>query len=328
MKKLILTLILSICLISCNSQEKKENKMTTEERLTYISSKIKKYDYEPLYQIKVKTQNCYQILVNDFPVYTYFDKMSGKIGFNINSAILKSGIQTLQIKIYPSYNSQNIQNEHLTNKDFFSLEIEQTSWNKNGHLEKPETILKYELPMYKMDSDDEPDYSQPIDYSQQNQLTKNFTFQAKVPYELKGWSESEDLSKIDKKVLMEKVTQYYYKTIDAFKDKDFDYFNTLYLKADTEWYQAQYFSENTRTTYQKALYETNFNNLEILPLKNYKLSYYCNNTVVALESTSGPNRGNSMFSYQHINNSGAKVIEWTNLFLHIPKGSKELEIIR
>lgn len=35
-----------------------------------------------------------------------------------------------------------------------------------------------------------------------------------------------------------------------------------------------------------------------------------------------------MFSYQFINNSGAKVIEWNNLFLHIPKGSKELEIIR
>lgn len=328
MKKLILTLVLSINLISCSSQEKKENKMNTEERLSYISSKIKKYDYEPLYQIKVKTQNCYQILVNDFPVYTYFDKMGGKIGFNINSAILKSGIQTLQIKIYPSYNSQNIQNEYLTNKDFFSLEIEQTSWNKNGSLEKPKTILKYELPKYKTNNNDEPDYEKPIDYSKQNQVIQEFTFKAEVPYELKGWSKSEDLSKIDKEVLLEKVLQYYHKTIDAFENKDFDYFNTLYLKADTEWYQAQYFSENVRANYQKALYQNSLDSLEMLPLKKYKLSYYCNNTVVALESLSGHNKGNSMFSYQYVNNSGVKVVEWNNLFLHIPKGSKGLEIIR
>ncbi|KIA94524.1 hypothetical protein OA88_22070 [Flavobacterium sp. JRM] len=315
-------------LVNCNSQEKKENTMNTEQRISFIADKIKKYDYEPLYQIKVKTQNCYQILVNDFPVYTYFDKMRGKIGFSINSAILKSGIQTLKIKIYPTYNSQNIQNEYLTNKDFFSLEIEQTSWSKNGNLEKPETILKYELPKYKTNNNDEPNYEQPIDYSKQNQFIKEFTFTAKVPYELKGWSESEDLSKIDKEVLLQNVLQYYHKTIDAFRDKDFDYFNTLYLKADTEWYQSQYFSESVRTKFQKALYQNSFNSLEMLPLKNYKLSYYCNNTVIALESLSGHNKGNSMFSYQFVNNSGAKVVEWNNLFLHIPKGSKELEIIR
>jgi hypothetical protein len=35
-----------------------------------------------------------------------------------------------------------------------------------------------------------------------------------------------------------------------------------------------------------------------------------------------------MFSYQYVKNSGVKVVEWNNLFLRIPKGSKDLEIIR
>ena len=314
---------------SCNSQEKIENKMTTDERLSKISEKIKKYDSEPLYQIKVKTQNCYQILVNDFPVYTYFDKMSGKIGLNINSAILKSGIQTLQIKIYPSYNSQNIQNEYLTNKDFFSLEIEQTSWNKNGHLEKPETILKYELPMYKMDSDDEPDYSQPIDYSQQNQLTKNFTFQAKVPYELKGWSESEDLSKMDQEVLREKVLKFCENLINNYKDENFDYVKTKYLKADIEWYQSEYLKPDVIKKYQNAMNANKgkFKNT-FIPLSKYKLPIHGNNKIISIERSDIENKGKSIFLYEKTDNEGNKKIIALDLYLHIPKGSKELEIIR
>ncbi|OOV20624.1 hypothetical protein [Flavobacterium sp. LM4] len=42
-------------LVNCNSQEKIENTMNTEERISHISSKIKKYDYEPLYQIEIET---------------------------------------------------------------------------------------------------------------------------------------------------------------------------------------------------------------------------------------------------------------------------------
>lgn len=313
--------------------------MTTDERLSYISSKIKKYDYEPLYQIKVKTQNCYQILVNDFPVYTYFDKMGGKIGFNINSAILKSGIQTLQIKIYPSYNSQNIQNEYLTNKDFFSLEIEQTSWNKNGNLEKPKAILKYELPKYKTNNNDEPDYEKPIDYSGQNQVIKEFTFTAEVPYELKGWSESEDLSKIDKEVLMNNISNFYYTAIDAFKEKNYDYLNTLYLNADTEWYQSEYFSKEIIKKYQskegrkgKAISTTKDNTSlyeqKMFSLKDAKIEFDCNNRIVRLVQSVGPNKGNSAFGYEDINQNGMKRQVFIDLFLHIPKGSRELEIIR
>lgn len=313
MKKTAILFFASLILNSCQSQEKIQHKgMSTEERLKYIETKINKFEKEPLYQIKVKTNNCYQILINDFPVYTHFDKASGKVGFNINTAILKSGKQNLEIRVFPSYKNKEEQNQYLSNDDFFSLEIEQTQWNKDGSLEKPKSILSYEKPEK--------------DYSNSKVYIEKIIFQATVPYQLEGWTESKDLSKI--KDIDDDVVAFYKKTIAAFENKEFDFFNTLYLKADTEWYQSEYFKKNTIEKYQNALYKNKFESLFVYPLKNYKISFYCDNKVIRLENLSGRNKGNSAFTYEYVNNSDMKVVEWNNLFLHIPKGKTELEIIR
>lgn len=103
---------------------------------------------------------------------------------------------------------------------------------------------------------------------------------------------------------------------------------TLYLKADNEWYQSECFPLTTIEKYQNSLYKNNFEGLSNYNLENFRVSFYCNNRIIALESLSGKNRGNSSFAYEYINNSGMKVAEWNNLFLHIPKGKTELEIIR
>ncbi|WP_089051771.1 hypothetical protein [Flavobacterium hercynium] len=312
--------------------------MSTEERITYISSKIKKYKDEPLYQIEIETLNNFEILINGFPVYTHNHLLPGTIKLNINPALLKSGSQNLEVKLYPRYNSQNIQNEFLSNKDSFILKMEKTSW-KDGSLEEPELIINYELPKYKTDNHGEPDYEKPIDYSKQNELIKNFNFTAKIPYELKGWSESEDLSKVDKEILMNKISNFYYTAIDAFKAKNYDYLNTLYLNADIEWYQSEYFSKETIRKFQskegrkgKSISTTKANTTlyeqKMFSQKDSKLELYCDNRVIRLVHSSGPNKGNSAFGYEDIDQNGMKREIFIDLFLHIPKGSKELEIIR
>jgi hypothetical protein len=318
--KILATLsLICLCLNGCKSQEKKEISMETQQRIKYIENNIKKFDYEPLYQIKVKTNNCYQILINDFPVYSYYDELSGKIGFNINSAILKSGEQDLEIRIFPSYIEGDLQNEYLSSKDYFTLEIQQTAWDKQGSLEKPKVIFSYERP----EKDSLGEY---VNYNNLKYYKEKFTFNANVPYELTGWSESEDLTKVEG--VKDKALNFYKKVIESFNRKDYDLFNTLYLKADNEWYQSEYFPLTTIEKYQNSLYKNNFEGLSIYKLENFRVSFYCNNRIIALESLSGKNRGNSSFAYEYINNSGMKVAEWNNLFLHIPKGKTELEIIR
>ena len=42
--------------------------MTTEQRLSFIADKVKYFDYQPIYRIKIETNLNYEITVNDLPV--------------------------------------------------------------------------------------------------------------------------------------------------------------------------------------------------------------------------------------------------------------------
>ncbi|MDR7211482.1 hypothetical protein [Flavobacterium piscis] len=331
MKKYIQFLLIISFLVACG-QEKKEDAMNIEERIKFIEKKITKYDYEPLYQINVETMNCFEILINGFPVYTHNQNIPGIVKFNINSALLKSGKQNLEIVILPSYKNDNTQNEYLSNSDSFSLEIEQTAWDKYGSLEESKKILHYEL-------EERDKLGEKIEYNNLKEYSQKILFDAKIPYELKGWNNSQDLSKIDKELLKEQVLSFYKKVIKSFEIKDYDNLNTLFLNADTEWYQSEYFSLNIIKKYQNkegrkgksiSTIKSNSNvyELKMFLLDNYKLGFYCDNKVVRLEFAKGPNKGNSVFGYEDIDRNGLKRQIFIDMFLHIPKEKKELEIVR
>lgn len=329
MKKIILAILLNTCLVSCNSQEKKENIMTTEQRLSFIENKIKYFDYQPMYRIKIETNLNYEITVNDLPVAKKFDSNSGTLLFPINYAILKSGIQQLEIKIYPSYKDKQTPNPLFTKNPRLNFQIEKTAWDKNGNLEDPKVVLNYELPNYKLDNKGDYDNNKPIDYSRQNIIINDFSFSANVPYELKGWSESEDLSKMNQEVLREKVLNFCEDLINNYKDENFDYVKTKYLKADLEWYQSEYLKPDVINEYQNAMNANKgkFKN-SFFPLGKYKLPIQGNNKIISIERNDIENKGKSFFLYEITDEEGDKELISLDLYLHIPKGSRELEIIR
>ncbi|HSD08166.1 hypothetical protein [Flavobacterium sp.] len=329
MKKIILAIVLNVSLISCNSQEKIDNTMNTEERISAITNKIKYFDYQPMYRIKIETNLNYEITVNDLPVAKKINSDVGTLVFPINYAILKSGEQQLQIKIYPSYKDKQTPNPFFIKNPRLKFEIEKTAWDKNGNLEEPKIVTNYELPNYKLDDKGDYDYSKPIDYSRQNILIEDFNFTATIPYELKGWSDSEDLSKIDQEILHKKVLEFCKKLVDKYQEKDFDYVKTEYLKADTEWYQSEYLKLDVIKKYQNAMNNNKdkFTN-NFIPLSKYKILLYGNNRIISIERTDIENKGKSFFLHEKIDQEGNKKIVSLDLYLHIPKGSKELEIIR
>lgn len=136
MKKTAIIILASLILNNCQSQAKKENSMNIEERMNFIKNNIKKFDYEPLYRLKISTSLNYEIRLNDLSVAKKFNENNGTIWYPINSAILKSGPQNIQIQIKPSYIDENNQREFLNNESSFTLEVEQTSWDKDGSLEE------------------------------------------------------------------------------------------------------------------------------------------------------------------------------------------------
>ncbi|PQL91511.1 hypothetical protein [Apibacter adventoris] len=307
------------------AQEKKEQTMdilTTSQRIDYLKKNIQRYNYEPLYQIETETNYSYQVLVNDFPVYTHFGPY-GSMKFNINSSILQSGKQKLEIKIYPRYINKTDQKEYLDNRGTFKLFITQTAWRKDGGgLEEPKTILEYELPKENKQT------GNTIDYAKLKSFTDSLSFEAKIPYMLQGWTDGEVFKKEDSLQLKAQVAAFYQDIIDAYQKKEWDYFNTQYLQAEKEWYQSEYFPDNIIEEYQKGVEDSDGKyKIVFFPLENYKLSIYGNGRILCLETISGKNKGKSAFGYTY-ENEERKGTVYLDLYLYRPKGSSQFQIIR
>ena len=74
MKKIAIIILATLILNNCQSQAKKENSMNIEERMNFIKSNIKKFDYEPLYRLKISTSLNYEIRLNDLSVAKKFNE--------------------------------------------------------------------------------------------------------------------------------------------------------------------------------------------------------------------------------------------------------------
>ncbi|PQL91514.1 hypothetical protein C4S77_06795 [Apibacter adventoris] len=307
------------------AQEKKErtmNILTASQRIDYLKKNIKRYDYEPLYYIDVETNYNYQVLVNDFPVYTNFDyELKGGMTFNINNSILQSGTQKLEIRIYPESINEVTQKEFLGSKGYFKLQMTQTAWRKDGGgLEEPKTILEYELPK------EDKQTGNTIDYAKLKSFTDSLSFEAKVPYVLQGWTNGEVFKEEDSLQLKAQVAAFYQDIIDAYQKKEWDYINTLYLKSDNAKYQAEYITNENIEKFQKGL-DNSKRERKFFPLENYKLGIYGNSRILCLETISGQNKGYSALGYRYETKEKTGV-SFISLYLYRPKGSSQFQIIR
>ncbi|WP_438711100.1 hypothetical protein ACSTS3_21530 [Aquimarina muelleri] len=218
--KLLTLVIFVLVFSSCLAQDKKgniytipipkeSNDITADNFVEKVVSQIKHYDKEPMYFIRPLQNNCvYELLVNDFPVYKDYgiEKLSTPI--EINDVILKSGPQTVTVRLYPLGDAlKNAYGE------------EETVTTLLPKTEMKVSVVKYEAFNISQDLDDE------IVVKEHNSPTKEgtnefigaglpyyeytFTFNAEVPYSNEGWSNGEDLTRFDKEELEKQVLKYY-----------------------------------------------------------------------------------------------------------------------
>jgi hypothetical protein len=241
---------------------------------------------------------------------------------NINKAILHSGKQKLEVRVYPRYTSETDQKEYMDNEGTFELFLTRTSWSKDGSgLEEPETILEYSLPK---------EHSHTgwlIDYSKKKSFTDTLSFEAQVPYTLQGWTDGEVFKEEDSLYLKARVAAFYKDMIEAFEKEDDDYLSTRYLNANKEWYQAEYFPDDLIRSLQDGSHVKEKYEKKYFPLENYKLGIYGDRRILCLETVSGKNRGNSALGYTY-ENELRKGIWFLDLYLYRPRGSDKLEIVR
>ena len=322
MKRVIVLLLFLGFVCHAYSQNNKQVAyMTIEEMIDSTLKFVQHYDHEPIYTVKIESSTSFIIKTNDVPIAAYFGPAAGIATFYINKAILKSGIQEMDIEVYPEYTDRAIQKKVLNNRVQLKLTIIRRYRIKNLGMSEPEIVATYDLQeQLKM-------YS--INLSSKEVYKDILKFNAGIPYTLTGWTESEDLTKIGREELEERVVAFYTRHHLFYQDKDSEGIIRTEFKRTQETSQATYESKE-KIAKEKISLDMVFSEVkhEMIPLENYEMQFFGNGRMVALIRTDGRNRGASALRYKAVSNMGSKRLSWVDLLLHIPEGSSELEVIR
>ncbi|WP_158978286.1 hypothetical protein [Cellulophaga sp. L1A9] len=282
-------------LLGC-AQQPKESKTTTalptaveeinsENMVAAISAKVKRYDEEPLYYLRIGKENCIiEVLVNDMPVYKSYELSNLASPLEINHNILKSGTQTVTVRMYPvgdlikeayEYGETITQLGDASNVSIRVIQLDkQGAMGLNDEVE----LLEYQSPT--TDASGEVFTGAGLPFYEYT-----FEFFAKVPYDLSenSWGDAADLSTVDQDILEQKMLTYYKTFLKEYKrgNKDFiaqKYYQSFYVQA-----QAYYKSKNEiQEMWDEELELLNNSTVKLQPVKNYELVFYSQGEVAFL----------------------------------------------
>ena len=340
MKKIFIV-IWSVCtLTSCAQKNKTSSKenlilipvsekykdITANNFVDRMLAEVKHYDKEPRYFIRPVQNNCvYEILVNDILMYKDYSLEVLATPIEINSGILRSGEQTVTVRMYPVgdllKDNYDIDDTVTTLLDNTSMKIEVVkydAYNVSHRLNDEKTVL--------------------TDYSPTKEGTKKFigsglpyyeytfSFNADVPYENEGWLNGEDLTKFDKDELENSVVKFYENLTELYKENDINNLIRLDYSQTLRGLKSYYRCEK----YVKEFWEEydipeDFENKNYQPVKNYNLEFYGSNKIATLRyPVTNPIdkrlRGKSAFWFKYNKKGGNIMAYWSTIYLYVPLG--------
>lgn len=269
MKRVINLLFAFLLMQTIACQNKKDKKMNNnfnrESDYVVFNDKPKTG-----YFLQINNQNChYKVLVNDFLTNAYTDAFPAfSIRTNLGYGINKSGEQKLSILVYPMNGDKLSRNADITIRLMRYADMT----DKANEFGGATTILEWEMPQVE-DRDNLPFYR------------FDTVFNAEVPYEITTIHYAEDLSKMDKEVLLKEVVDQF-TTLYGYIKNDYDKFND-FAKGNINIIKLpSYKSENdlkelllqNKRDFENPKYK---NTLQ--PLENYNLVLYGNGRIATLE---------------------------------------------
>lgn len=328
-------LTLSICLfsLSCFAQPEKGEDASVKTIFGTFYKNVKHMDRRINYHAQVMIGGCnYEVLINDYPVDRYFGPANGSLSGSvpINIAILRPGLQTWKIRVYPVRNRVEKQGKvtlesqaEIQDGARVALRIEGIRFKVNGDVEKRfGKVMEFSAPLEK---DQQTGQSKFADAGQAF-VEYSGTFQADVPYELPGWSESEDLTKTDTLALKQALVDTYQQFASWLQEGDLEQMAVAKLKAEEEKAQAYFYDERTNKDFVSTFIERwGQPGLQMQPLENFKLSFYGDGKLVTL--TDVIDGGSPLWGNYKLPNGAYKHNTYF-LYFHRPKGKQTLQIIR
>ncbi len=306
MKCAVITLILltaAILPVSCQSTNKKINKMEMKKKL--IDS-LKNYSEKRVYYANVDKGGCrVEITVNDMLFNNYFTEWGATGTIPMNLSILKSGKQKVKVKIFPDAN-----NESLT--DITRLQITITySPTPTSSLEEQVVVLDWNLP-------------QEIIAKRLPVYETILEFDAVVPYDY--------TYRINGAVDLRTIPNIEQLAFNKMKE-----IRQLYEKGDVETYWKMVFDKYEQ--YANSLYQTpediaedikedlndfgDHKNRKILPIDDYEMFFYAEGRIIILlERTTRE----TLLKCSYTDEQGFECEVGLPTELYMPCGSNELQI--
>ncbi|WP_316804292.1 hypothetical protein [Pedobacter nototheniae] len=341
MKNLIaLIFLLSFCQLGCGQKAPESSKASSneeapitasnQEKITaqnYIQKEIKfiKPSTGTEYYFSIRSNQCfYEILVNDVPVYRRFEESSVITPVCLNSYINQSGKQLLTYRLYPQHSAAiGEEFKHLTENTYIKIELV-------GRKETDRiTAFKNQQVVLKHTSATKTDGKTFIEAGK-DYYEYTVPFEAEVPYTLSTLADSEDLSKLDQKLLLKKTEEAYRYYWNLIKGKKMDDYFRLGFKSDVDEIVSSYVHQEDLEAIEDAdKFYFLIPEFKLKPLENHRMRLYGNGKIVCLEQTSedaklknrSPIWGEAQLS------GGELSTKFYKLYLHIPKGKSTFEIL-
>ncbi|WP_230605452.1 hypothetical protein [Flavobacterium sp. EDS] len=292
MNKLILIGLLVFNIASCQN---KENTNTIIKKSNIMND-------QPIYTLKISVANPYETYVNDMPVEKDYEKGSTNTEIPVNDFILKSGVQFVKIVLLPEKGKSEVDKSGI---DYVNVKIYQYPHGLSNMSSEDKVLIKeFNLSEFR---------ESPV-------ISKEIQFEARVHYEVKGWSESADLSKENLNVLKDEVLDKYSEIKQTLNEGDTLGLSKKYQKRNEEIYTSLYNDITSITEDKKWMHERILKSKgKMIPFENLKVVFYAKGKIVSLE--------NLNHESPLIANIDDKE-EVYNILLHRPKSGSSLEVIR
>ena len=251
--------------------------INAENFVEQITSRVKRYKWEPLYYLRIGKANCIiEVLVNDLPIYQSYELSNLASPLEINHRILKTGTHSVTVRMYPVgdlIKEAYDYGETVTHLgDASSVSIKVVRYNKQGDMgfDDEFEVKSHQSPT--KDADGEVFSGSGLAYYEYS-----FEFHADVPYDLSenSWGNAADLRKVKKEYLNDAVYEYYQNYVQALKNNNKDYIAQKDFIATLVQAQAFYKTEEeVKEIWDETTEFMDSPILEPQPITNYELIFY------------------------------------------------------
>lgn len=337
MKKAIIYLTIIASFTACSQKkEKPMNEITEKNIVEKITQQVKRYPKEPFYYFYVGNSLCvYEILVNDFPIQKSFKYEQQATPIYINYGIVKSGKQKVTYRIYPAPAEYNGGKDTFSPNTKFDVEV-YVNDNARGLQVGEETLItEYKAPTkIRMAGSNNDIALTEFEGKGQKYYEHSFYFDAKVPYENIDWSIGQDLTKLNQKDLEKSVVAFYLERRKEIEDKNYNAIASRAYIPLKEQFIAEYCDEKyIKKGWNEFIYAYKSETYKLEPFKNYKMVFYGDGRMVALEQKNIDDirlRGQSALWGKFKDENGRTRGDFNGIKLYLPQGKnlKELQVIR